>query len=129
MLRADSGCGFERHASRFHHSAAHRRNFRQPKVQNLGVAALSNENVGRLDVPVDDTFSVSCIEGIGNLDGQCQQRLGLQRPPRDPVLQGKAIQVLHHDEGTTLVLAEVVDSANARVIEGRGSASFPAEAF
>ena len=58
---------------RFHHSAANWRHFRQPKIQNLGVSALGDEDVGRLDVAVDDAFGVGGVERVGNLDGQSEQ--------------------------------------------------------
>ena len=114
-------------ACRFDDSAGHREHFRQPKIQNLCVPALSDKDVGGFDITVDDAFGVSGIESVGNFDSQRQQHLGLEWPSRDAVLQGRAIQILHHDEGTAFVLAEIVDGANAGVIEGRGSASFSAE--
>ena len=46
-----------------------RRDFRQAKIQYLGVSALSDENVCRLNVPVHDTGSVSGVERVGNVDG------------------------------------------------------------
>ena len=45
------------------------------------------------------------------------------------MIQCHSIEVLHHDEGSAFVLAEVADGANARVIKGRGCASFTAETF
>ena len=51
-------------------SAASRHHFCQSEVENLGVAALSDENVGWLDVAVDDAFGVSGVERVGDLDGQ-----------------------------------------------------------
>ena len=73
---------------------------RQPEIQNLGVAALGDENVGGLDVAVDDAFGVGGIERVGNLDGQRQNQLGFQRTPGDAVLQRQPIQKLHGDEGS-----------------------------
>jgi hypothetical protein len=42
---------------------------RQTEVENLGVPSLRDENVGRLDVAMNDAFAVSSIERIDNLDG------------------------------------------------------------
>jgi hypothetical protein len=47
-----------------------KRNLSQPEVQNLGMATLGDENVGGLDVSVDDASSVSGVERVGNLDGE-----------------------------------------------------------
>ena len=77
---------------------AERRNLRQAEVQNLGVAALCHEDVGGLDVAVDDAFAVRGIESVGNLNSQRQKHLQVQRPARDPVLQGHAIEIFHGDE-------------------------------
>jgi len=49
---------------------------RQPKVENLGVAALGRKDVGRFDVAMDDAFRVRRIQRIGDLDGQRQSQLG-----------------------------------------------------
>ena len=47
-----------------------RRNLRQSKVQNLGVSALGDEDVRRLDVAMNDAFGVRRVQRIGNLDGE-----------------------------------------------------------
>jgi hypothetical protein len=40
-----------------------------------------------------------------------------------------AFQKLHHDEGLALVLSEVVNRADVRMIERRGGPGFPLESF
>jgi hypothetical protein len=41
------------------------------------VTAPGNENVGGLDVAVDDAADVGGFEGVGNLDGPLKQIVGL----------------------------------------------------
>ncbi len=43
-----------------------------PKIQNLGVAALGDKNVGRLNVAVHNAFGMSGVEGVGHLNRQAQ---------------------------------------------------------
>jgi hypothetical protein len=45
------------------------------------------------------------------------------------MLKGQAIQKFHRDEGLVLVLADLVDRADIRMVQGRGNPCFAAEAF
>jgi hypothetical protein len=58
----------------------------KPKIQDLGVAARRDEDVGGLQVTVNDSLGVSRVEGVGNLDGEFQQQFQLERATRDAVL-------------------------------------------
>ncbi len=53
----------------------------------------------------------------------------LEGPPGDAVLERLAFQKLHHDEGLPLVLVDVVDGADAGVVEGRGGPGLALEAL
>src|SRR2546422_3527324 len=118
MLCTDPGCGFNRHACRFHHSAAHRRKLRQPKVQNLGVSALGYEDVCRLDVTVNNTLCVRCVQGVGNLDTDREQCLQFHRTIADHVLQRHTVEELHCNKWVPLVLTDIVNCADVRMIQG-----------
>src|SRR2546430_1420540 len=45
-------------------------NFGQPEVQDLGMAARGDENIGGIDIAVYDPLRVCGIECVGNLDGE-----------------------------------------------------------
>jgi hypothetical protein len=60
---------------------------------------------------------------------QIEQRIEREGPERDPLLQGDAAQQFHRDEGAAIVLADVVDRADVRVIERAGSLGFALEAL
>ena len=99
--------------------SANRGHLRQPEIQNLGVAALGDKNVGGLDVAMDDSFGVGGIERVRNLDGQRQNLFDLHRWPCDPMLQRHAIQKLHGDEGLAVLFANFVDGADVGMVQGR----------
>ncbi len=45
------------------------RKFRQAKVEDLGLAAFRDEDIGWLQVPVDNACRVRCVECVRDLDG------------------------------------------------------------
>src|SRR5580658_7222870 len=95
------------------------RNLRQPEVENLGMTTLGDKDVRRLDVAVDDSFSMRGIEGIGNLDGKRENQFRFQRMPADAVLQRHAVEILHDDEGLTFALVNLVHYADVGMVQRR----------
>src|SRR5580704_1959281 len=91
--------------------------------------AFRYKDVGWLDIAVDDAFTVSGIQRIGNLNGQPQLDIGFDRFSCDAMLKGHAFKKLHDEEGTTILLADVIDGADIGVIERGGGAGFAAKAF
>src|SRR5258708_3634126 len=77
--------------------------FRQSEVENLGVSALGDEEVGGLNVAVNDSCGVSSIERICNFNRERQKHLRLERAPGDAVVQCPPIQKLHGDERATIM--------------------------
>ena len=53
--------------------------FCQPKVQNLRLTSVRDEDVRWFDVPVDDSFRMCGIESIGDLDAQIEHHFDFQR--------------------------------------------------
>jgi hypothetical protein len=60
--------------------------FARPEVEDFGVAALGHENIGRFDVSMNDAFGVRGVQGIGNLNRQSEQNIGIDGPSIDAVL-------------------------------------------
>ena len=101
---------------------------RQPEVQNLGVAACGDENICRLNVAMHNATRMSCVERISDINSRCHEQIEFKRLAADQMLQGFAFEVLHHDEGATVVLTNVVNRANVRMIQAGRRLCFAAEA-
>src|ERR1700676_1595979 len=69
---------------------------------------------------MNDSFTMGGVERIGDLDRQRHQDLGIQRLPRDAVLQGHAVEEFHHDKRLAVLLIDLVNGADIRMIQGRG---------
>src|SRR5713101_6336180 len=64
------------------------------------------------------------VQSIGDLDSQIEHRLDLQRLATDPAPEGLPLQQFHGDEGSSLGLVNLVDGADVRMIQCRGSLGF-----
>src|SRR5713226_91452 len=87
--------------------------------------AMSDEDVGRLDVAMDDAFGMSSVERISNFDGQRQHDLRVQRPSRNLMLQCQPVQKLHGDERLAVLLVDLVNRADVGMVESRCGLRFP----
>ena len=92
-------------------------NFCQAEIENLGVAALGDKNVGRLDVAMDNAFGVRRIECVGDLNRQAQQHFSFEWPAGDTMLQRHTIQKLHGDEGLAVFFADFVNGADVGMVQ------------
>jgi hypothetical protein len=88
------------------------------------LAALGDEKVGRLDVAMDDPLGMGRVEGVGNLDGCIQHLFALHRFSGNQVLEGLALEQFHGDEGLAVVLVDLVNRADIRMVERGGGARF-----
>jgi hypothetical protein len=102
--------------------------FGETKIQDFCVTAFDNEDIGGLDVTVNDAFSMGGIEGVGNLDGDIQQTLQFHRPAGDCIFESLALKTFHGDEGFTIFFADVMDGADVGMVQRRGSFGFAAKA-
>jgi len=91
------------------------------------VPAFGDENVRRLDVAVDNTLGVRRIEGLGNLNRQVEQHIGFHRLSADPMFQGGPFHQLHGDKRLPVLLANIVNGANVRVVQCGGRLRFAFE--
>src|SRR5262249_23169199 len=89
---------------------------------NLGVPALRHKNVRGFYVAMNDPLGVRGIERIGNVDGNLNHLIEIERMRSNQVLQRRAFQILHSNKARAVVLANFVNRANVRMIQ-RGSRS------
>ena len=102
--------------------------FRDAEVEHLRLTAARDEQIGRLDVAMDDARRVRGIERVGDLLAEIEQIVDRQRTARDARLQRLAFQQLHHHELLAVVLADVVQRADVRMAQRRDDARFAKEA-
>ena len=60
-------CGVE--GSHVARRIARQTDLSQSEIQNLGMASLGHENVGGLDVAMNNPLGMCGIEGVGDFDG------------------------------------------------------------
>jgi hypothetical protein len=71
---------------------------REAEVEHLGVAAVRDEEVARLDVAVDNAGRVCRGEGVGNLLRQGDRLADVDRPSPQTVCQRLAVEKLEDEE-------------------------------
>src|SRR5262249_1574736 len=101
---------------------------RQPDIEDLRLSALAHKNVGRFYGAVDDASYTSASQAVTDLNAKPQQPLALKRLATDKMLERFACQQFHHDKLPALVLVDVVDGADVRMIHRGGGAGFSPEA-
>ena len=80
------------------------------------MAAFGNENVGWLDVAVNNTFGMRSVQRISDFHSKRKQQLQLHGPPGDVVLQRGPVQEFHGDEGLLVFLTDVMDGADVGMV-------------
>ena len=91
------------------------------------MTALSDEEVGRLDVAVNDPFRVGRVERVSNLYSQIQHRFERERFTFDAMFERLAVHELHGDKLLTALLSDVVNGADVRMVERGGGLRFALE--
>jgi len=86
-------------------------------VADRQAAALVDEQVGRLDVAVDDVVGVRAVQRVGRLAQPAQgQGPGDVAAVAQAIGHGAAREVLHHHERAPVVLADVVDGDDVAAV-------------
>ena len=99
----------------------------QPEIEQLHLACLGDEDVGRLDIAVHDAFAVGRIERVGDLDAEIEHEVDGQGLSVDAVFERLAFEVFHRQVGSAVFFADVVDGADIGVVQRRGGPGLAAE--
>ena len=130
--RADDGvCASEqrdcrllgRRAWRRSHAGGRRRQLGESEVEELD-ALLGDEDIGRLEIAMDDALAVRRVECLADLDA-VGDRLFDRHRPGDRL----ALDELHHQVAAAFVLADIKQRADVRMIERRDRMRLALEAL
>ena len=66
---------------------------------------------------MDDAVAMRAVERVGDLGAVADHLVGRQRAARQPAGQRLAFQVLHDEKGDAVLLADVVEHADVRVVQ------------
>ena len=103
--------------------------FGEAKIENFDGATVGDENVGGLDVTMDDAFFVRGVEGVGELDADVDGARNGEETEGNQFVEGLAFEQLHGDESPAILFFDGVNGRNAGMIECGSGAGFAEEAF
>ena len=101
---------------------------RQPEVEHLDGAVLPHNDVGRLEIPMDDARFVRRPQGDGDLPGDRQRVVERQRALCDALGEGGAFDQLEHQRPDAIGLRGAVDLRDVRMVQGGKDPCLPLEA-
>src|SRR5438094_6627517 len=78
----------------------------EAEIENLCVASAGHENIGRLDVAVNDALGMSRIQRISDIDGNGKWHLQLEGMGGDELLERVAVEIFHGNEGAAQGFAD-----------------------
>ena len=119
-----SGLGIILCGSDGFHRHLRMRQLGQAEIQHLHRSALGNKDICRLDVAMDNAFSMGGVERIGQLNAPVQQAIQRQPARAQTTIQGVALQQLHGDKRLRRLagLLDRVNRADVGMVQRRGSA-------
>ncbi len=101
---------------------------RQPEVEHLHGPVVSNLDVRRLEVAVDDALRVRGFERLGNLPRDRQRLVERDRTARDAIGERRSFDHLEHERRQMIGRLEAVDGRDVGMIERRQEIGFAREA-
>src|SRR5437016_505255 len=103
--------------------------FGEAKIENFDGATVGHENVGGLDIAMDDALFVCGVQGVSELDADVNGAQNGEGAEGNQLVEGLAFEQLHGDEGPAIVFLDGVNGAYAGMIERGGGAGLTEETF
>ena len=100
----------------------------QPEVHHLGMPARVEDDVVRLDVPVDHAVAVRLAQRVRHRYRHLQDLAYLHGALAQSLAQGGALHVLHDDDVLPVALLQAIDHRDVGMIEGGRQASLAQQA-
>ncbi len=97
------------------------------KIEDLDLTAAGDENIGGLNITVNDALCVRRIKAICDLNAEIEQAVEVEAFSFYEVLERVALQELHRDERVSVGLVDVVDGAYVWVVERGDGVRFSPE--
>jgi len=91
--------------------------FGETEVEDFGVPAVGDEQIRWLNIAMNNSLGVGSIKRVGNFDGEIQQSLGFEVPANNYLAKRLALEKLHDDERAPLILADLVNGTDIRMIQ------------
>ena len=101
---------------------------RKAEIEYFCATVAGDQDVRGLDIAVHDAAAVRGVERRGDLGRVLERRRDRHRPLRNQPVQPRAVHQLHRDERRPIVLVDVVDGDDVRVVERRSRTGFLDEA-
>ncbi len=89
--------------------------------------AISDENIRGLDVTVNNSLRVCRVQGVCDFNSQFEKFVERQWLAGNALPKGLAVEKLHRNELPAVLLADVVNGADVRVIQRRCRLPFSPE--
>jgi hypothetical protein len=101
---------------------------RQSEIQDLDSAGGGDDQIGWFDIAVDDVSCVCVSQRVSDLETVAEHRFERQSFGRDEIAERLSLDEFHHDERVSAFVLDLIDRADARMIERRRCTCFPQQA-
>ena len=84
-------------------------------------------HIAGFQIPMRDARAMRVVQRARNLDGVSQRLADREGAVGDPIGQRLPLEILHHEEIDAILLADVVEDADVRMVQRRDDTRFPIE--